>query len=683
MKTNKNKILFIFPVLVVPFLAGCDAPPATDWTVMMYVSGNNLEEENGEASFNLDEIADNVKTNSKVNLVIQLGGTTKWQSAKNGLVHEDGKTETYLYSNPEGKEHGEYKLIESKDYGLTGNPDNLSDFIKKTRKNYPAKKYGLWIWGHGSNALGGMLGDTNYNDRYGMQLMNYNSFEYAIKNGGVKFEHINFDCCSLANIELLSHLQGYANYVTFSENPTPGPGQAYDKFFPYLYEHSEINGKEYGAQLVNLFDQRYETEPDLHNNLSLVTADVNKTSGLIKTFNDFYYSFASELYNPNNYFDIKSIPTLDGVYQFDDFHTDIKQYIVKAKELDFSNQYMDQLINKVNETITSKFIGSELGDCGGLTHCNWTDAYYIVNGSDYDIYASRAEKLYGYIAFLDLFNQGWTAPYQIYQRNNIQRYADLPYKDFNIRLEYMNSPRNIDGVKVVHGEEVLREILFYGTFNSKEIVKDEEGEKIVDFRYRATNNDISSVDMFDLVKDGNNFYPKKDDFNWMIFNPYYNHEKEEYQAIRYPLPLENLSNKITNLEENKEVYIACDFDFQIDRASFDVFVPVVINDNGTMKVEKFLYRKDLSELGDSFTWEQLNSKLKDFSELTGRNVSFYVKGIDDTNVHFLKIFEQFDGSKANIEKLFTQDSMKSYFRYGYAAEDFFNKQATVPVISPK
>ena len=40
-----------------------------------------------------------------------------------------------------------------------GDPEQLSDFIRWTAKNYPAKKYALVLWDHGGGAKTGLFID--------------------------------------------------------------------------------------------------------------------------------------------------------------------------------------------------------------------------------------------------------------------------------------------------------------------------------------------------------------------------------------------------------------------------------------------------------------------------------------------------------------------------------------------
>lgn len=660
----KRKMIFLIGLLPILCMTGCsNAPekpkePDADWTVMIYLSGNTLEDDQGSASGNLDEIAKSGKTNDKVNLVLRLGGAQSWKRAENGLVHEVGKTEDYYYSNPDGKEYGTFNLIKSQDQMLTGNPDNLLSYIKETKDRYPAKKYSLWFWGHGMNSIRGLLGDTTYkDDKIDMETMTFNNMEYAIKNSGVHFEHINFDCCLLSSIEMLSHLYNYSNYVTFSQNEIPGNGQAYDTFFPYLYSHPEMDGKAFGEKLVELYALRYPDENEDGKKRSFVTADVNKTPELLSSFNSFFYEFAKNLYTPDSYRTIMKLHKQEGVFPYFNSMVDINQYMNKVKQTGFSNQYVDKVINCVNNMVTSKTMGEQTTTCGGISYCNWIDDMYQIGQYDYEYYALQDPKLYGYLAFLDSFNPGWNLDRNVYTNNNITPLGELPFKDYILTCEYTDKDKSISSLKINTGLPMLNEIKFNGYITSK-ILED------LGFMKTVRTIKYPSGSIYSPIQHDNVFSIKKNNPKWFALYPFYNSDDEEYKEIKYPLTMNDITDRFTDLESGKEMFLG-------EMLSQDAtsYYMVISYENETFKLESLLNTSNYDYLTPTFSKEFFTRSCVPLSTINGSEITYNVRDLNDSTRNDVYKFESFDSSEETLNKLFIQCDISDYLTYNYSLKD--------------
>ena len=668
------KKLLILPttLLALPlaFLTGCNNAPDADWTVMIYLSGNTLEDAQGSASYNLAEIANNLTTNSKVNLVLQLGGALTWQEHNYGLRHIEGMTERYVYENPDGNPSGEYRMYHSMPNAYTGDPDVLTSFIKDAKVRFPAKKYSLWVWGHGMNAIEGLLGDTTYSDKMtDMQCMSFNHFESAVKNSNTKFENINFDCCLLSSVEMLSHLYGYTNYVTFSQNEIPGLGQPYDTFFKSLYENPSMDGKEFGNKLVELYANRYPDTTLDGEKRSFVNVDVNKTPRLLDTFNKFYYEYAKLLNTPSHYKKILNLHKQEGVFPYAKWMVDINQYMNKVKEEDFDlDPLCDSLNNAVNDAVVSITKGPKTSTCGGISHCLWINDLYQRSVNDYDIYALQARKLYGYIAFLDAFHQGWTAPLEIYNENNIQRIEELNPFYYSLRGDYAPSQTPFDRLKISSGEPVLKEVKFLPEIKSK-IVED-KGFMILtrDIRYEAG-------EMFNLNRNDNFFSVDRQDLSWLTFTPYYNSDNPEFKNITYPLTMNDITKRITNRGENEHFYLLSIF--YIGEPIMGEEIYLCAYDNGaSIEVRNYITLDDFKRLPERFTTDQFNNLAVDYSKLKGKELSYAVTDTNNRNREIIPVIS-FDNFQENAENIFKIDDATSKFIYHYEFSDLLDKKISL------
>jgi hypothetical protein len=124
---------------------GCaaDAAPVKEWTIMMYMNGdNNLEE------FALDNFLQmsDVGSTPQVNVVVQLDRIPGYVGASPDY---DDWTQTLRFYVAKGTKPKSTEAILDLGELDMGDPKTLADFITWCRKEYPAKKYMLVIWNHG------------------------------------------------------------------------------------------------------------------------------------------------------------------------------------------------------------------------------------------------------------------------------------------------------------------------------------------------------------------------------------------------------------------------------------------------------------------------------------------------------------------------------------------------------
>ena len=203
-----------------------------EWTILMYISGSNLESDGGYATDDMAEILQ--LRNSQpddVNIVMQTGGSTAWQnyniSAKN----------IGRYSIEPGKSSP--TLVKTLSQSNMGKSSTLQDFIEWGVTNYPAQKTGLIFWNHGG-ALDGCCWDDNYNGQYGDPLTNdecLSAFQGAFGNLGrtEPFEWVGYDCCLMAVQDIAEFNSPYFKYMVSSQESESGNGWDYDKWVDDLY----------------------------------------------------------------------------------------------------------------------------------------------------------------------------------------------------------------------------------------------------------------------------------------------------------------------------------------------------------------------------------------------------------------------------------------------------------------
>ena len=156
----KNKIiaLILLFALTISLFAGCGTNSNSDKTkgrtLFIYMCGSNLESLNGAATDDIREMISGYQ-NSKVNIIIQTGGSESWEY-KN--VPSD-KCCRYLVTSS-----GLKLLDDTVGDKNMGDKSTFYNFLKYGKKNFPAKHYGLILWDHGGGPFWGCCQDERYDN---------------------------------------------------------------------------------------------------------------------------------------------------------------------------------------------------------------------------------------------------------------------------------------------------------------------------------------------------------------------------------------------------------------------------------------------------------------------------------------------------------------------------------------
>ncbi len=148
---------------------------------------------------------------------------------------------------------GQYVDSVSVEESLTADPAILEKAMNYMHTNYPAKSYGLVLWGHASGwlvskdsvayaqsrAYGGDTGNGSSSSS-GNYWMNIPSMARAIQNGmaSIPLTFIMGDCCSFGCVEIAYELRNITEYVIGSPAEIPDEGAPYDLIVPDLFSSS-------------------------------------------------------------------------------------------------------------------------------------------------------------------------------------------------------------------------------------------------------------------------------------------------------------------------------------------------------------------------------------------------------------------------------------------------------------
>ena len=178
------------------------------WTILQYsASDNNLMPYMKQ---DINEM-ERVGSDSFTNMVVQT---------------DDGKEvkRYFLEKDPDMSTINSPVVGEGLDTDM-GDPKNLADFIKWGVKNYPSEHVMLVISDHGGGWTGACSDDSA--GSWMTMPMIRGALEDAEKETGRKLDVIGFDCCLMANTEVVKEIGDHATFIVASEESEGGDGWPY------------------------------------------------------------------------------------------------------------------------------------------------------------------------------------------------------------------------------------------------------------------------------------------------------------------------------------------------------------------------------------------------------------------------------------------------------------------------
>lgn len=231
-------------------------------TILVYVAGeNNLS---SFADQDLQEMKTaSLKLNKRQQLIV--------------YVDQANNTPPFFARIKDGQFVDSVSVEES----ITADPAVLEKALRYMRTNYPAKTYGLVLWGHGtgwifsddyidyphSRAYGG---DTSNNSSTsaGSYWMNIPPMARAIANGmgGTPLTFVMGDCCSFGSIEISYELRNVAEYVIGSPAEVPDDGAPFDLVIPAMFITSTDFYKSIIDAYYDFYLEEYKLKPSRYYN---------------------------------------------------------------------------------------------------------------------------------------------------------------------------------------------------------------------------------------------------------------------------------------------------------------------------------------------------------------------------------------------------------------------------------
>ena len=267
-----------------------------DWTVLMYIAGDNDLEP--YAAKMMQQIEDKCGTTENINVVAQLGRMEQKDLKKlyegqgrkyepTGIDGDWGGMRRYLVTQQERTEEQGDKILSK----VIGKPTDkkmsdatsLADFLVYGMKNYPSKHTMVVLADHGGGWLGAFTSDASASGHSIMTPDQISSaFKIAETATGKKPEVVDMVACLMATSEVAYQMKDRAKYLLASEEIGTTASFDYGPIIAGIDEASKGGKAVTPKTLAKTIVHHYDNDPDAFKTKSAV--DLPKMEAVKDTF---------------------------------------------------------------------------------------------------------------------------------------------------------------------------------------------------------------------------------------------------------------------------------------------------------------------------------------------------------------------------------------------------------------
>lgn len=256
------------------------------WTIMVFMNGKNDLSEDGYDD--LQEMG-SIGSSEQVNVVVE-------QGSQNLMTGEFGSVQRMYVVKHETEETRNVLLGSSKRKVDMGDWREAVRFVKYVKKNFPAQKYMLVMWNHGSGwksngkAIEGTAvedGETlnrgvSYDDETGNDITTIEMRAMLKAVGGV--DVLAYDACLMSEIAANAEVANHVAYVVGSEDNEPNGGYDYNKILSVFDGNWQLSPREAAGAVVNVFGQAYKGSGKNVTTSAVDSVELRKFVDLVKKF---------------------------------------------------------------------------------------------------------------------------------------------------------------------------------------------------------------------------------------------------------------------------------------------------------------------------------------------------------------------------------------------------------------
>ncbi len=362
------------------------APKVKEWTVMVFINGKNNLEMAGLYNVNKME---KVGSDANVNIVVELGRMNGQAAGDTDLDGNWTGSRRLFIKKDKDEEKITSPVVHVSSTVDMGDYKRVVNFVNWAKTSYPAKKYMLVLWDHGSGWMDprqqpktsekGISFDDETNN-----YIRTKQIGDILKESG-KVDVLAYDACLMQMGEVAFEVKDNAEVIVGSEETVPGMGYPYDLFLGALIKKPAFNAEELGALTVEAFKMFYDAvkkgaqlsaiRSSKLNDLGVKTAEF---AALAKEVNDvealkiaragvIRYDMIGEASDPN-----MAISFYGDLHQYAGLlanalkGTDDKALALKAKAAELQ-EYIDKEVMIDNQASGANRLGRALSESHGIS----------------------------------------------------------------------------------------------------------------------------------------------------------------------------------------------------------------------------------------------------------------------------------------------------------------------------
>ncbi len=227
-----------------------------EWTVMVFVnSKNNLE---AAGLYNVNEM-EKVGSTKDMNIVVEMGRMNGQSSG--GDTHADGDwtgIRRYLIQKDSDENHISSPVLFQEKSADMGDYREAENFVRWAKAKFPARRYMLIIWNHGSGWLDPRKASKgiSFDDETGDYIRTPQIGQILRDTGGVDI--LAYDACLMQMGEVAFEVKNSAKVIVGSEETVPGAGYPYSLFLGAMARRPAMSDEQTGAMMVEAFKLFYD-----------------------------------------------------------------------------------------------------------------------------------------------------------------------------------------------------------------------------------------------------------------------------------------------------------------------------------------------------------------------------------------------------------------------------------------
>jgi clostripain len=393
------KIIFIIILFVSEqgfFTSFNKAHSQTGWTVVVYISADNNLSSAGIEDLNEMEGAMNGVSSNVIVLIDELGNNNtnayEVEYDSYGPTHSPIISTQIPLSTINSSWGNELNM---------GSGQTLEDFTIWCINNYPANKYALILWDHGSGwlkstspeekVIKSVCWDDYNGDHIEMDELRNSIISIYQNTNDTKIDLLGMDACLMAMIEVYYQFYSYADIGVASEEIEPNDGWEY-AFLSELATSPNMDASTLGAHIVEYYGNSYsdgQSDPTDVNYFTLSTfyidklAKLNSSKSVAQITNHLgnilcsnmydYYTKINTAQNNCNRFNNRSNQPDDYIDLYD-FGQKIKNENITS---DFNNR-TQELMDTINSSVIYERHGSQRNWAHGIS------IYFEENDYEYE-----------------------------------------------------------------------------------------------------------------------------------------------------------------------------------------------------------------------------------------------------------------------------------------------------------